>query len=114
MKEQFVAQKQGRAIALGMALVSAGGLLSTLRADEPAVHSAAAKPTIESVMRDLKSAGEELSKAMPTPGVILDETKRRETAPKAIPAARKMLALARQLSSIDSPGAKARGDDMQA
>src|SRR5690242_15173686 len=80
VKERFVGQKQGRALVL--ALVSVVALTANARAEPPAAR-AAAKPSIESVMRDLKTAGEELSKAMPTPGVILDEAKRRETAPKA-------------------------------
>lgn len=86
----------------------------SVRAETPMAHGTAVKPSIESVMRELQVAGEVLAKTMPTPGIILDDAKRQEFAPKAVPAARKMLDLARQLSSFDSPGAKARGDDMQA
>jgi len=79
-------------------------------ADPPAT-SQAAKRTAQQIMQDVQSAGEALNDF--NPSELTDEAKRKEMAPKLLPALAKISGYADELAALDDPQAKQQGQQMK-
>lgn len=63
--------------------------------------TAPAQRSLQQIMQDINSAGQELRPIFNSPAVLTDATKRAAAAPKAVPVLKHMMALSDELSQLD-------------
>jgi len=88
-------------LALAFSLAAVALSASITRA-EPTAAQPSTQPASRSqqeIMADVRQAGKELRQALKSPKALGDETKRKEIAPKALPAIKKLLALGNELGT---------------
>ncbi|HSZ59332.1 MAG TPA: TlpA disulfide reductase family protein [Tepidisphaeraceae bacterium] len=92
--------------------LAAFAIAADLRAADPPAQTQPAKRSMQQIVQDIQSAGADLSQL--NPSVLLDAQKRQEAAPKVVPALKKLISLAGELSNLNEPGAQQQGRQMRA
>src|SRR3954469_18578650 len=95
---------------LAVIAISLWTVAPCLAADPPAT-SQAAKRTPQQIVQDIQAAGAALGEL--NPSELLDEAKRKELAPKMLPALKKLCGYADELVGLDNPQATQQGAQMK-
>jgi thiol-disulfide isomerase/thioredoxin len=99
-----------RSLILSLSLMSLT-LAGVVRAADPPPQTQPAKRSPQQIIQDVQAASANLSDL--NPSMLLDAQKRKEVAPKVLPALKKLVSLADELGQLDQPGAKQQAAQMK-